>query len=440
MRYVRLAALIGSLVLLVATSVSLFNRRAELRNEEDLRVVAASLNAEATIQSMILRAQAVADVAGPESKPAEIAASFGDRADACVSGPATSSCSGSDLSALDAFGTASTISSAQGGRAVAVADAASASVLVVSRADRTIVVQLPADVFVDAVLENAVGGEDAEVVIVLSGRSAASERSRPANIDGRRVVTAVDGDSLASGSVVVTASVDDEVGIAGDSPVLFGALLALGTVLLALAGWTFLVERRTLERRATTDELTGLINRREFEQECEEALMMAERFGTGVCIMLIDLNGFKQINDTMGHPFGDIVLKACAERLTNAVRDTDIVGRWGGDEFVILLPGLEEGTAVRNSAERLATGLSRTPVAGDVYVSASVGAALFPRHGRTFEELMRNADVAMYGAKSAGVTLRVANPVSSPAGERDGDPRRYDGPDRRRGARRDSRV
>jgi diguanylate cyclase (GGDEF)-like protein len=440
MRYVRLAALFGSLVLLVATSVSLFNRRADLRTEQDIRVVAASLNAESTIESTILRAQAVADVAGPESTADGVVSSFGDNAQACVSGPTTSNCSGPDLFALDAFGTAATLSAAQSGRAVAVADAASASVLVVSRADRTIVVQLPADLFLDAVLSNAVGGDDATVFIVLSERFTDSERIPPVTVDGRRVVASVDGESLDAGSVVVSASVDDKVGLAGDAPLLFGALLAIGTVLLALAGWTFLIDRRSLERRATTDELTGLLNRREFEHECEEALVMAERFGSGLCIMLIDLNGFKQINDTMGHQFGDIVLKACSERLNSAVRDTDVVGRWGGDEFVILLPGLEEGTAVRNSAERIATSLSRTPVAGDVYISGSLGAALFPRHGTTLEELMRNADIAMYGAKTAGVTLRVADPVSSPTGERDADNERYEGPERRRSATRDSRV
>jgi len=441
MRYVRLAALIGSLVLLVATSVSLFNRRAELRTEEDLRVVAASLNAEATIQSTILRGRAVADVAGPDTSADDIVASFGDRAEACVSGPGRPDCSGPDLLALDAYGTAASLSAGESGRAIAVADAASSSVLIVSRSDRTIVLQLPAEVFVEEVLANELAGLDASVVIVLSERPAVSERGQPETIEGRRVVSSVDGETLDAGSVVVTASVDDEVGLGGDAPVLFGALLALGTVLLVLAGWTFLRDRRSLERRATTDELTGLLNRREFEVESAEALVMAERFGTGLCIMLIDLNGFKQINDTMGHQFGDIVLKACSERLNSAVRDTDVVGRWGGDEFVILLPGLEEGTAVRNSAERIATSLSRTPVAGDVYITASLGAALFPRHGTTLEELMRNADVAMYGAKTAGVTLRVADPVGSPNGERDEDDGRYDGPDRRRrSAGSDSRV
>ena len=138
---------------------------------------------------------------------------------------------------------------------------------------------------------------------------------------------------------------------------------------------------------------------------------MADRFNTGLCVMVIDLNGFKQVNDTLGHQFGDLVLTASAERLVDAVRDTDVVGRWGGDEFVILLPGLAERTAVRNSAERIWHRLSGTPVVGDTTMSASIGAAIFPRHGTTLDALMRAADVAMYEAKTTGVSHRIADTI-----------------------------
>jgi diguanylate cyclase (GGDEF)-like protein len=156
---------------------------------------------------------------------------------------------------------------------------------------------------------------------------------------------------------------------------------------------------------------------------------MSGRFGTGLCIMLIDLNGFKQINDTRGHHFGDRVLKACTDRLIEAVRDTDLVGRWGGDEFVVLLPGLEDSSAVRASAERIGMLLSATPIVEDVSISGSVGAALYPRHGTTLEDLMHAADVAMYEAKTTGVVHRLAETIQP------GDPLpppTYGGPERRR--------
>lgn len=235
--------------------------------------------------------------------------------------------------------------------------------------------------------------------------------------------------------MLVVASIDDDVGLVGDGATGYFILIALGTVLMGLAAWTFLLDRRTLERRATTDELTGLVNRREFERVTEEALLAADRFGTGVCLMLIDLNGFKQINDTLGHQFGDVVLQAAAERLRSAVRGTDVVGRWGGDEFVILMPGIEDGSGARAGAERLGRSLADTPIAGDVTVHAAIGAALFPRHGRELDELISAADLAMYGAKTTGVVYRLADAHAVElAADETLAASGYDGPDRRRRA------
>jgi diguanylate cyclase (GGDEF)-like protein len=220
------------------------------------------------------------------------------------------------------------------------------------------------------------------------------------------------GSPFSVGSITVTSAVDGEVGLAADRAVPYLSLFALGTVLLALAGWTFLVERRQLEKRATTDELTGLLNRSEFERVSIEALDVADRFDTGLCVMVLDLNGFKQINDRLGHQFGDLVLTAASERFVEAVRDTEVVARWGGDEFVIFLPWLSERTAVRNRAERIWNKLAGSPVVGDTTITASVGVAIFPRHGTTFDALMRAADVAMYEAKTTGVSHRIADIIA----------------------------
>lgn len=431
MRLVRLGALFGSLMLLVATTVSLVDQRSEIRREQDRDAVAAVVLATDGVESAVERAGALAVVASADTDPADLVRTFDGDPSACVGTGADVRCTGADLVALSAFGTAASRSVEAAGAAVAVVDSSSASVLVVARGSVTAVIQLPTDTLRAAVDEEAVETYGAEIGINVAASDAPTDRiGEPMSIDGDRAVAAILGADIATGSIEIVASVDGGVALGGENPALFGALLALGTVLLALAAWTFLVERRQLERRATTDELTGLANRREFERVTREALLMAERFGTGMCVMLIDLNGFKEINDTYGHQFGDLVLKGCAERLRHAVRDTDVVGRWGGDEFVIMLPGIEDGTAVRNSAERIGGSLAASPVVGDVRVSGSIGAALYPRHGASFEALIRAADEAMYGAKSTGVTHRLADALAAEAEEQTL-PLGYHGPERR---------
>jgi diguanylate cyclase (GGDEF)-like protein len=433
MRLVRLGALFGSVVLLVATSVSMFDKRAELRDEQNARVVSAMLMASHSVESAVLRAETVAEAAVPELDPNAIVTSFGKQATACVVTDSSERCTGPDLQGIASFGAAAERSVELGGQGVAVVDASSDSVLVVSREDFTVIIQLPMQALLGdapSVLKDQYEAQISVEVLAATPTSFGSEN--PKGIDGDRVVIGLISTS-GGGAIALTASVRDEVGLVGDSLFLYAALLALGTVLVGLAGWTFLIDRRSLERRATTDELTGLVNRHEFERHTTEVLQDASRTGAGACMMLIDHNGFKQINDTLGHQFGDLVLRATAQRLRNAVRDTDVVGRWGGDEFVILLPGVEDGTAVRNSAERIGVCLSSTPIVGDVSVSAAVGAALYPRHGATLDDLIRAADVAMYEAKSTGVTHRLADVLTTAmALEAQVSASGYAGPDRRR--------
>jgi diguanylate cyclase (GGDEF)-like protein len=185
-----------------------------------------------------------------------------------------------------------------------------------------------------------------------------------------------------------------------------GALLAL----LALGG--IVGEHRSLQRRATTDALTDLPNRAEFERRATETLARLGRERGGACLLVVDLDRFKVLNDTVGHEAGDRALVAAAERLRHAVRQTDIVGRWGGDEFVVMMPGVADARAVPARAATIADAIAASPPIGSYELNASIGAALFPAHGTTLEALLRAADRAMYAAKVQGQPHHLAEEPS----------------------------
>lgn len=161
--------------------------------------------------------------------------------------------------------------------------------------------------------------------------------------------------------------------------------------------------RQRLEHRALHDELTGLPNRALFNDRANLAVIRAKRNGERFAIMFIDLDNFKDINDSLGHEVGDILLKAVAERLKSLLRQQDTVSRLGGDEFVILTEELRDGEA-EVLAERCRGAMSLPfPLQGnDLYVSASMGIALYPDDGDDVGALLQSADSAMYRAKQSG--------------------------------------
>jgi diguanylate cyclase (GGDEF)-like protein/PAS domain S-box-containing protein len=155
---------------------------------------------------------------------------------------------------------------------------------------------------------------------------------------------------------------------------------------------------------AQYDALTDLPNRVLLQDRARQALAHARRDGNLVAVMYIDLDGFKQINDTLGHDMGDELLVQLAQRLTGAVRASDTVSRQGGDEFVVLLPGIDAAEQACHVARKIAAACSAPYMVHGraLSVGLSGGIALFPEHGQDFEELSRHADAAMYAAKHAG--------------------------------------
>jgi diguanylate cyclase (GGDEF)-like protein/PAS domain S-box-containing protein len=152
------------------------------------------------------------------------------------------------------------------------------------------------------------------------------------------------------------------------------------------------------------DPLTGLYNRTAFMEHLDVHLRRAERHNERLALLFIDLDNFKRVNDSLGHTQGDQVLITVADRLTAALRTSDVVGRFGGDEFMVLLPDVERIENVRVVLDALLN-VVEVPVRADgraLTVTPSIGVAMFPEHGRSAAELIQHADTAMYGAKRQG--------------------------------------
>jgi diguanylate cyclase (GGDEF)-like protein len=165
-------------------------------------------------------------------------------------------------------------------------------------------------------------------------------------------------------------------------------------------------QNHQLESMAMHDALTGLLNRRAFETQAGLAISRARRDGSGLAALMLDLDHFKRINDQYGHPAGDAVIKFTADVLAGSVRDTDLVARVGGEEFMVLLPGTSPQAALE-VAEKIRQRVMHTPQALNatehIDISVSVGVACFaPGKMCSFEKLYAQADQALYEAKRLG--------------------------------------
>ena len=159
-----------------------------------------------------------------------------------------------------------------------------------------------------------------------------------------------------------------------------------------------------LDYQAHHDPLTGLPNRTLFESRLHTALTHSKAANSLGAVLFLDLDRFKHINDSLGHPVGDLLLKGIAQRLKDNLRDIDTVARLGGDEFIILLPGLHTDSDAEAIATKLLNSFSAPFQAGEheFFISTSIGTALFPSDGADVATLIKNADAAMYRSKAKG--------------------------------------
>lgn len=163
--------------------------------------------------------------------------------------------------------------------------------------------------------------------------------------------------------------------------------------------------QKLLEYTAHYDPLTRLPNRLLLAERMQQSLRRLQRRGTSLAVAFIDLDGFKAVNDQYGHMQGDELLQTVAQRMQATLRDSDTLGRLGGDEFIVIIDDLQHPQAHLPVLERLLKAVAepvRTEDGSLIQLSASIGVALAPQHGEQTELLIRKADTAMYEAKRAG--------------------------------------
>ncbi|HTH06350.1 MAG TPA: GGDEF domain-containing protein [Ilumatobacteraceae bacterium] len=375
---VRRASLVFSLTLIVAIVVGYVARRIEMEGQRD-QALAASAEVGASRMSAVVGAIEIAAGAGtdPSTTAEALAYEYPDLG-VCVVSDDARGCAGDPQPASTETtkqqSQRSTGEATQGKAQVKAYE----SVIIIRDVGPTVsvVAQLPADAVVDR-------GDIAVLATTLLPQGTAGGQFAVA--DGIRQ-TAIEVESAPG--LYVVARTQDAVHLPGGERQFYLLIFTLALVLLVLAGATLVAEQRSLLERASFDPLTKLPNRGEFERRAADAIANAERQESDICLLLFDLNGFKMVNDTYGHHAGDEMLRVVGSRLRKAVRDDDIVARWGGDEFVVMMPGIGDNEMGTKRAQQLAEQVAgRTRLEGvpdALRVRVSVGVAIWPRDGETF--------------------------------------------------------
>ena len=210
------------------------------------------------------------------------------------------------------------------------------------------------------------------------------------------------------------------VGILSAQPATFKGVACFVGVIRDITGRKAIEDR--MAHMAQHDTLTGLPNRALFDDRLKQAISQANRNRGHLALLYVDLDHFKPVNDTLGHAAGDVLLKAVAQRMHDCVRASDTVARIGGDEFVVLLPTVQDAADALSVAEKIRVALNQSFLVAPgqmAYISSSTGVAIYPEHGLDEIQLAKNADSAMYRSKQQGrdqVTLFGAeDPVEADA-------------------------
>ena len=304
--------------------------------------------------------------------------------------------------------------------------------------------QLRAGYEADDVLALTILSPDGRIVYAsntdLVGTTIEDDGLAPALAGRRRtkVVTGAAGDRVVDADVPLHIRDDGSVGGVLEAELNYAAtaaviqrdtrrlylVLGIGLVLLWVALYRIAAgASRQLRRQsehhahqARHDSLTGLPNRDAFYEAVDAAIGTAAGDGPRAAAMIIDLDRFKEVNDTLGHHSGDELLRQVAGRLREALRQSDVLARLGGDEFAVLLPTIASIEQATEVADRIRGSLEQPFTLQDisVHVGASVGIAIAPDHGRTGEDLLQHADIAMYLAKDSSADHQVYEPASDP--------------------------
>jgi len=399
MRFVRRASLIFSLTLIVAIAMAYSARRSELADQRDVELTSAAESGAARLSALTDAAGLAAASGDDPAATADALAALDARLGVCVVDRVRVACTGDGAyPPMDFVGEhqAAMRDDVDEGYSVVTVHGTDLTIDVRSD-DLAAMVRVPVEVLGGGRV-GAVGATTQRPVVAGSFVVEGDVRSTSALANS-------------TGDVYVVAGGPNSIELPESERKIALILFSHAVALLFLAAYTLFTERRHLVERASIDPLTRLPNRSEFERLAAEMLELAERQGIRVCLLLFDLNGFKQVNDTHGHHAGDELLEVVGARLRAAVRGADIVARWGGDEFVVLMPTIsdvEMGERRARQLERKVAGPTRL-IGSDrlVSVSVSVGVAIWPYHGYELRTLVEAADAAMYFAKRHGV------PVSS---------------------------